>query len=233
MCTVACASYRSANSSGIGPIAEKRLRSLGITTVGHLQDAPLALLATAFPTGSAALKELAFGGSSAAVHAGHQAPKSLGHEVTFAEDIRDPELLGATLLDLSDQVMADLRGEGYLARTVVLKLRYESFHTITRQVTLPAPTGSTRPVYEAAVGLLGGLDLRARRSPARGQREQPLVGRCSAQPGRSWREVALNEAVDRVRAKYGGTSLRLAASELTPYLRRTASPGEAADPDSS
>ena len=219
---------------GIGPVAEKRLRSIGITTVGHLQDAPLALLASAFPTGSAALKELAFGGSVAAVQAGHQAPKSLGHEVTFAEDISDPELLCATLLDLSDQVMADLHRAGYLARTVVLKLRYESFHTITRQDTLPVPTGSTRPVYEAAVGLLGGLDLRARRVRLLGVSVSNLSsGAVQLSLADPWREVALNEAVDRVRAKYGGKSLRLAASDLAPHLRPTASSGEAADHDSS
>ena len=58
---------------------------------------------SALPTGSAGLKELAFGGSDEAVRAGHAAPKSMGREVTFASDIADPELLQATLLDLTDR----------------------------------------------------------------------------------------------------------------------------------
>ena len=91
---------------GIGPVTEERLRGLGLTTIGRLQDVSPELLASAFPTGSAALKELAFGGSDDAVRAGHAAPKSIGHEVTFAQDIDDPELLRATLLDLADRAAA-------------------------------------------------------------------------------------------------------------------------------
>jgi DNA polymerase-4 len=104
--------------SGIGPVTEERLRSLGLTTIARLQDVPPELLASAFPTGSAALKELAFGGSDDVVRAGHAPPKSMGHEVTFAEDINDPELLQATVLDLADRAASDLRRGGYTPPTI-------------------------------------------------------------------------------------------------------------------
>ena len=214
---------------GVGPIAEKRLRELRITTIGDLQDATPELLATAFSTGPEAFKELAFGGSPAPVRAGHQPPKSMGREVTFAEDVSDPELLRATLLDLSDRVMTGMRREGYLARTVALKLRYESFHTITRQQSLPAPTGTTAPVYETAVDLLDAVDLQGRRVRLLGVSVGNLTPNGQQLSlGDAWRDVALDDAVDRVRAKYGGKSLRLAASDLAPYSRPPADASEAA-----
>ena len=67
---------------GIGPVTEKRLRGLGLTTIGRLQDVPDELLASAFATGSAALKELAFGGSDecrARRACGAQVDGSRGH----------------------------------------------------------------------------------------------------------------------------------------------------------
>jgi DNA polymerase-4 len=207
--------------SGIGPVTRERLRSFGMTTVGHLQDASPAFLEATLGRGASALKELAFGGDSAPVRAGQPPPKSLGHEVTFAEDISDPKLLHASLLDLADQVVAELRGEGYLARTVVLKLRYASFQTITRRATLPRPLRSTRPVYEAVLALLGGLDLAGRKVRLLGVSVSNLSPQAlQLTLEEPWREVALDEAIDRARAKYGGRSLRLAATDLAPYLQR-------------
>ena len=79
--------------SGIAPVTEERLRGLGLTTIARLQDVPDELLAGAFLTGAAALKELAFGGSDDVVRAGHAAPKSMGREVTFACDINALQLM--------------------------------------------------------------------------------------------------------------------------------------------
>ncbi len=218
--------------TGIGPVTKKRLCDLGLTTIGRLQDAPAALLAGAFSSGAASLRELAFGGSDATVRAGHQPRKSLGHEITFARDIGDAALLRATLLDLADKVTADLRREGHLARTVVLKLRYENFETITRQDTLPSPTASTATVYEAAVRLLGAVALRGRAVRLLGVSASNLAaGATQLTLGEPQREVALNDAVDRVRAKFGNKSLRLAACDLAPQFPSGANSGDA-DPDS-
>ena len=206
---------------GIGPVTEECLRGLGLTTIGRLQDVPLELLASAFPTGSAALKELAFGGSDEAVRAGHVAPKSMGHEVTFASDISDPELLQATLLDLADRAAGDLRRKGYACRTLALKLRDEHFHTFGGQRTLPDATSSTKVIYTTASALLGDLHASGCRLRLLGLTLSGLT--CEARQlglDDSWREAACDEAVDRVRAKYGAGALRRAGADLAPYRQR-------------
>ena len=49
---------------------------------------------------------------------------------------------------------ARLRRKGYLARTVVVKIRDSQFRTVTRSRTLLAPTNSTRTLYRMARALL-------------------------------------------------------------------------------
>jgi DNA polymerase-4 len=205
---------------GVGPVTEERLRSLGLVSVGMLQDVPLPVLAAAFGKGAYALKQLAFGGGFSPVRAGHATPKSLGHEVTFQDDVNDPELLRAMLLSLADKAMGDLRGKGYAARTVMLKLRYSTFHTVTRRTPLPAPTTGARPVYEALLGLLGQIELRGRWVRLLGVSVSNLhAGASQLTFDDHWKEVALSDAVDRVRSKYGARALRPAAADLIPRLR--------------
>ena len=209
--------------SGIGPVTGERLCSLGIATIGQLQDAPLARLEASFAKTAAALKELAFGGRDAVVRSGHAAPKSLGHEVTFAADTADPELLAATLLDLADRTASDLRRQGYACRTLALKLRDADFRTVSRQCTLPAATSATRVIYEAALCLLVDLHVRGRRLRLVGLTLSGLTGEArQLDLDDSWRELACDEAVDAVRAKYGARALRRAAGDLAPYRARGA-----------
>jgi DNA polymerase-4 len=199
--------------SGIGPVTVKRLGSLGITSIGELQDASLPLLETSFAKTAASLKELAFGGDDAPVRAGHAAPKSMGHEITFARDTAAPQFLQATLLDLADQVASDLRRQGYAGRTLVLKLRDSRFHTVSRQRTLPAPTNTTQVIYEAALALFAELhDGRLLRLVG-----VTLTGLAEAHQtalNDSQRERACDEAVDEVRARYGSQALRRAGGDL-------------------
>jgi DNA polymerase-4 len=206
---------------GIGPATEERLCSLGLATVARLQDVPIEVLRSAFPTGAVALKELAFGGSDEVVRAGHAAPKSMGHEVTFASDINDPGLLRATLLDLADRAAGDLRRKGYACRTLALKLRDEHFHTFGGQRTLADATSSTRVIYETARALLGDLHANSCRLRLLGLTLSGLTTE-ARQLGLddSWREAACDEAVDRVRAKYGAGALRRAGAHLAPYGQR-------------
>jgi DNA polymerase-4 len=161
------------------------------------------------------------GGTDEVVRASHAAPKSVGHEVTFAVDTSDRELLSSTLLDLADRTAAELRRQGYACRTLTLKLRDGSFRTRTRQCTLPAETSTTKVIYEAALALL-------RRAHAPGEKLRLLgltLSGFAAEGGQlaleeSSSDLACDAAVDAVRAKYGAGALRRAGADLAPYRGR-------------
>jgi len=200
--------------SGIGPVTVKRLSSLGITSIGELQDAPVPLLETALPKSAASLKELAFGGDGAPVRAERPAPKSMGHEVTFAKDTSSPEFLQATLLDLADKVASDLRRQGYAGRTLVLKLRDSRFRTMSRQRTLPAATNATQVIYEAALALLADLHEPDRLLRLVGLTASGLSEARQTALDDSGRDHACDEAVDLVRSRFGSRALRRAGGDL-------------------
>ena len=135
----------------------------------------------------------------------------MGREVTFARDTADPAFLQATLLDLADRVSSDLRRKGYLGRTVVLRLRDSRFRTVSRQRTLPAPTNATQVVYAMALTLLTELHGPGRPLRLVGLTLSGLTeaGQIALDDG-SNHSGACDDAVDRVRARYGPQALRRA-----------------------
>jgi len=196
---------------GIGPVTQERLAALGLTTVGMLQDVPFPLLAAAFGRGAHGLRQLALGRGLSPVRSERPLPRSIGRELTFDDDVSGGDPLRATLLSLTDSAVAGLRRKGLAARTVTLKVRFSTFHTVSRRRTLPRPVSAVRPLFETVTALLDELDI--------GARQVRLVGvsvsgftqnafQLTLDDG--WREVALGEAVDRVREKYGFRSLTLA-----------------------
>lgn len=80
--------------------------------------------------------------------------KSESAENTFERDTNDLELLKTWLLRQSERVGASLRKHGQQGRTITLKVKYADFKQLTRSLTLPMPTNSTRLIYETAVHLL-------------------------------------------------------------------------------
>jgi DNA polymerase-4 len=197
---------------GVGPRLAERMRSLGIKTVGDLARAPEPVLKAAFGIIGPQLRECAWGEDDTPLvpyHRGLDA-KSMGHEVTLTEDCDDRVALEGTLLRLSDQVARRMRGEGYVGRTVTLKLRDHRFVTVLRQRVLPDFTAEAERIYPvarallhanwngAAVRLLGVSVSQLARTADAPQRE------LFAREDRSQR---LREALDRVRDRLGEASV--------------------------
>jgi len=197
---------------GVGPKLAARMRSLGIQTVGDLAHAPEPALKAAFGIIGPQLREAAWGEDDTPLvpyHRGVEA-KSMGHEVTLSEDCDDPEALAGTLLRLSDQVARRMRGEGYVGRTVTLKLRDHRFVTVLRQRVLPDFTAECEGIFRvarallyenwngAAVRLLGVSVSQLSRPGESSQRE--LFDRDA-------RSIRLRETLDRVRDRLGEASV--------------------------
>jgi len=139
--------------NGIGPKAGARLVSLGIETIGQLAQASLAMLQGQFgPTYAGWLLRVANGIDDRQVVT-HSEPKSVSRETTFERDLhvqRDKARLSEVFRRLCTQVAADLDRKGYQGRTIGIKLRYDDFRTVTRDITLPSDTADAAAIHRAA-----------------------------------------------------------------------------------
>jgi DNA polymerase-4 len=83
----------------------------------------------------------------------HSEPVSISRETTFERDlhaVHDRAELGAIFTRLCEQLAGDLQRKGYAGRTVGIKLRFEGFHTVTRDLTLDAPIADAGAIRAAA-----------------------------------------------------------------------------------
>lgn len=141
---------------GVGPKAEAALNGGGFTTIGQLAAAPTERLEALFGSRGPMLHNMARGLDDRPVETEHER-KSVGAETTFPRDLPDGAELRAELARLAESVSRRLAAAGTQGRTVVLKLRYANFRTITRQASHPQPVEDAAAIAAAAVSLLDGV----------------------------------------------------------------------------
>ena len=139
--------------NGIGPKAEKKLAGLGIRKIGELANAELGLLRVHFGRSNAIrLHDAAHGRDNRPVVTSSK-PKSISREATFERDLHvreDREMLSEIFSGLCLRVAEDLRRKKYVGRTIGIKLRYEDFQTVTRDLTVRNPTADAVTIRKAA-----------------------------------------------------------------------------------
>jgi len=146
---------------GVGPRTEERLAALDIRTVSELANAAPERLERAFgPRLGRSLRETANGRDERAVTT-ERAQKSESRETTFASDESDRSVLRETLDRFAAQVGERLARDGYVGRTVTMKIRLRPFRTHTRSRTLPEPTNDVAVIRDVARELLDNFELDA------------------------------------------------------------------------
>jgi DNA polymerase-4 len=212
---------------GVGERTEEALTRLGLRTVADLAHTPADTLRRALGEAAGShLHELSWGRDPRPVVA-ESAEKSIGAEETFTRDIDDPEIVLRELLRLSEKVAARLRAGQAVGRTVVLKVRFADFTTITRSRTLREHTDVGRVVYATARELFVALGLDRARLRLVGVRVEGLTEASAGhrqlalgERSLGWREA--EQAADRASARFGPGAVR-------PATLVTAAADQAAD----
>ena len=163
--------------NGIGPKAGAKLAALGIATVGEVAAKPRAWLQEHFGRSYGAWLHEAANGRDDRPVVTHSEPVSMSRETTFDRDlhaVHDRAELTAIFDRLCEQVAADLQRKGYAGRTIGIKLRFDDFKTVTRDLTLPTATADFAAIRRAAGACLKRVDL-SRRLRLLGVRSGSLV----------------------------------------------------------
>jgi DNA polymerase-4 len=137
---------------GVGPVTARKLRAHGIERLTDVRAATPAALERAVGSLAAWLRQLADGVDDRPVVA-DRAPKSCGTENTFAEDLIDAAAVRQEIHAMARDDATWLVRRGLLARTVIVKVRYSDFTTVTRSDTRPA-TCDADEIAARAVRLL-------------------------------------------------------------------------------
>lgn len=148
--------------NGIGPKAADRLRALGIHTVGDVAQADPSLLQTHFGLNYAEWLARVAQGHDERLVVVRSEPKSMSRETTFERDLHpkhDRPALSEAFTTLCLRVGEDLRRKGYVGRTVGIKLRFDDFRTVTRDLTLTAHTADGAAIRRGATECLKRIAL--------------------------------------------------------------------------
>jgi DNA polymerase-4 len=121
---------------GVGPATGARLARLAVRTVGDLADLSVETVERALGRANGRhLHDLAWARDHRPVVPA-AAVKSIGHEETYASDHVRHDTLERELVRLCDATATRLRAAGVAGRTVQVKIRFGTFRTITRSVTV-------------------------------------------------------------------------------------------------
>lgn len=190
---------------GAGERTAKQLKAIGINTIGQLARADDTILLKAFGQSAGMVRRLALGLDDRPV-VPEQEPKSLGNEITFAEDLTAKAEIETCLLALSQKVGRRLRQAGYCGRTVTVKIRFASFQTITRSHTLGEATFLDETIYAVARAIISGVELSegVRLLGVTLSNLQAHGGQTSLfADGDDDKKLKIAAAVDRLRDKFG------------------------------
>ncbi len=140
--------------NGIGPKASARLAQLGIETIGKLASASPGLLQKHFGATYGRWLLQAANGIDDRPVVTESEPKSRSRETTFERDLhprRHDDEIRELIHEMSAQVASDLARSGHFARTIGVKIRYDDFSRITRDLSLSRPTGDAGDIERAAL----------------------------------------------------------------------------------
>jgi DNA polymerase-4 len=137
---------------GVGPVTAKKLQDHGITRLVDVRAADLETLRGLVGSLADWLKDLAEGRDARAVEPDRPS-KSAGSECTYEHDLTSLDEIRAEIAEMAGDGAAWLERRGLYARTVVIKVRYSDFETITRSHSAE-PTRDRAALVARAQGLL-------------------------------------------------------------------------------
>jgi len=151
--------------NGIGPKATEKLAAIDVHTIGDLAQQSMTQLQLHFGRSYGEWLHHAAHGVDDRPVVTHSEPKSISRETTFERDLHarlDKEKLSEIFTSLCQRVAQDLVRKAYLGKTIGIKLRYDDFRTVTRDVTLMEATDDPVVIRRAAGECLRRVPLEKR-----------------------------------------------------------------------
>ena len=134
----------------VGRATFRKLRNLGIKTIGELAQTDLSIIKSHFGKYGEVIWSFANGIDVSAVEPAPPPNKGYGNSTTTAFDLVDAGTAKLVLLSLAETVSARLRDDNVKIRVVSVGIKDYNFVYYGHQKTLDTPTNITNEIYEAA-----------------------------------------------------------------------------------
>lgn len=197
---------------GVGGHTKLVLESIGIITINDIFIAGAELLEERLGKWGKDLWKKSCGEHDSAVDSYHEA-KSVSSENTFFENLTDLTTIKAELVRLTEKICYELRGDGKLASTVAVKIRYLDFNTHSRQAAIP-PTCADDEIIPIVKTLFDKLYKKGTPIRLLGVRLSDF--KTQAKQGSLFvdteKKTDLYKAIDNVKDRFGKTSIRRSSS---------------------
>lgn len=198
----------------VGKSTAKKLRSLGITTIGELAQSNHDTIVSLFKSHGDTIWNYANGIESAEISHAEPARKGYGNSLTIHFDVTDSNTARHVLLSLCETVGARIRAAGAYISVVQVQIVNNEFHHYSRQTTLPSATNITEKIYTCACELFDEawdhtpirlLGVNTSKATSENYEQYNLFDM-----ERNEKLMKLNSAVDKIRTRYGEDSIKRA-----------------------
>ena len=202
----------------VGRATEKKLKDLGIYTIGELAKTELFILKKRLGKHGETIWHYANGRYADMVTPEPEENKGYGNSTTTAEDVSTTAHAHQVILSLCETVAMRMRQDGKCGRCVSVHLRTNAFHHFSHQAVLVGATNLTSELFEAACRIfdevwdgltpLRQLGVQVTRLSSEPYRQYDLFSGVS--PAQYERKLRLDETVDALRDKFGEDIIRRA-----------------------
>ena len=199
----------------VGNVTFQLLSRIGIRTIQTLSEMPMEVLQKMIGKNGIELWKKANGIDNTPVEP-YTERKSISTEHTFDLDTTDLYLIKSIISGMVEKLSYQLRTEGFLTATVVVKIRYNNFDTETKQVKIPY-TSFDHIILKSSLDLFSKLYTRRMRLRLIGIRLTGLVrGTYQINMFEDTTEMlSLYQAIDKIKNRFGADSISRCSSKIS------------------
>ena len=208
----------------VGAATERKLKLLGIYTIGDLAKADINILKKRLGKHGETIWHFANGRNAEAVVPVPAENKGYGNSVTTPRDVVTKENAYQVLLSLCETVAMRMRKDEQCGRCVTVHLRTNAFQHFSHQRSLHGATNITTEIFESACAVfdeawdgvtpLRQLGVQMTRLSKEPYQQYDLFSGMS--PKQYERKLRLDETVDALRDKFGEDIIRRAKFAQAP-----------------
>ena len=200
----------------VGAATERKLKMLGIYTIGDLAHADLKVLKKRLGKHGETIWHFANGRNADMVTPEPAENKGYGNSVTTASDVTAYEEAHQVLLSLCETVGSRMRKDGKCGGCVTIHLRTNEFHHYSHQSQLTGATNITGEIYreacrvfdEAWDGVTPLRQLGVQMTRLSSQAYQQFDFFSGLSPEQFEKKLKLDETVDALRDRFGENAIR-------------------------